>query len=324
MVSIRDVARAAGVSTATVSHVVNGTRKVSPATEGRVRQAIQELGYRQNLAARGLKTKSTQTIGMVVPNVMNHYFGSVALGVEMAMAAEGYLVSICNTAGDEGLERAHIASLVRHRVDGIILGPTVSSSALDEIVRWRIPTVLLDRESEHGLPSVRSENHRSVAEAVRHLRSNGYPVVAALVVGRLTPSVEARLRGYEEAVASAHAPMAIRLDSADGRGLLGAACAANHGAIGLIPANYQALVATLSTMRELGLRVCVDAGLISFDDFEWAGLVEPAISCMRQRVDETVLALTQSLAAVLAGEAKPADCEIPPEMVVRDSSGRRD
>lgn len=164
--TVRDVARGAGVSTATVSRVLNGDRRVAPATRDRVLSAARDLDYRMNRTARALKTRKSRTVGIVAPEFRNDFFMNVVTGIEAELHDEGYGVLLCSSDEDPGEEAARLALLREKGVDGVLLIPASSETVtLDEL--GSIPSVLVDRLVVGvDADAVLSENFEGVVTAV--------------------------------------------------------------------------------------------------------------------------------------------------------------
>src|SRR6202163_4780893 len=160
MATVHDVARHAGVSTSTVSHVVNNTRFVSDELRERVRAAMRELDYTPNAAARMLTTKRALTIGLIVSDIRNPFFASVARGVEDVAQEHGYTVVLCNSDEDVVRESACLKALETRQVDGVLLASAgVSDAHLSRLVHAGFPMVLVDRELPHlAVPAVLLDN----------------------------------------------------------------------------------------------------------------------------------------------------------------------
>ncbi|MBC7098832.1 LacI family DNA-binding transcriptional regulator, partial [Candidatus Bipolaricaulota bacterium] len=149
MATIRDVAERAGVSVATVSHVINGTRKVAPETAERVRRAMEELDYHPNAVAQSLRTRKTHVIGVVVSDITNPFFATLVRGAEDAALEAGYSIVVCNS--DETLEKEnrYVQVLRRRRVDGMLLAPVGGGEnpAIRKLARQGVPFVFVDRRA---------------------------------------------------------------------------------------------------------------------------------------------------------------------------------
>ena len=177
MTTIRDVARRAGVSTTTVSHVINRTRKVDAITAARVEAAIGELGYRPNALARSMRRGRTHTVGVILPDIANPFFGDLARWLEDALFEAGYSAIICNSDGDERKETRYLDVLLSKKVDGLLLiAASQPSEQLRHLVDTGPPTIVVDRELD-DLPvsQVMVANQHGGYLAGRHLARAGPP-----------------------------------------------------------------------------------------------------------------------------------------------------
>ncbi len=193
MKTMKDVAERARVSVSTVSHVLNGTRKVSEETRGEVLAAVEELSYRPNLLARGLKTRRTYTIGLLIPDIQNSFFTSVVRGVEDVALSRGYHLFLCNTDEDPGREDEYIRELARKRVDALMVAPSARREA--DVRRLRgegVPFVLVDRDVE-GVDAdiVGVDNRAGMRLIAEHLVELGHRRIA-MISGSLD-----KASGYE-------------------------------------------------------------------------------------------------------------------------------
>jgi DNA-binding LacI/PurR family transcriptional regulator len=205
MTTIRDVAERAGVSTTTVSHVVNGTRHVDPATAERVQAAIDELGYRPNALARSMRRGRTHTAGIVIPDIANPFFGDLARSLEDHMFERGYSAIICNSDGDAAKETRYLDVLLSKKVDGLLL---IAASQSHDWLAWLSqkgpPTIVVDRElDEPSLSQVMVANRHGGYIAGRHLLELGHRDFCVIAgPGGLGTSAR-RLEGFRSALAEA-------------------------------------------------------------------------------------------------------------------------
>lgn len=197
-VTMKDVARRAGVSAATVSRVLNNDRYILDATRDRVKAALEELGYNMNYSARGLRTHKTFSIGLVTSNLVSDYNMHIAQGVDDAMTKAGYTVIICGSGKDVEEEKVRIGMLMRKGVDGIIIMPATNVGAHYRTITDRgVPLVLVDRlADDFQTDAVLAENVEGCASAVDYLLESGFLRIG-FVAGdlRMTSSRE-RLEGY--------------------------------------------------------------------------------------------------------------------------------
>ena len=204
-VTIYDVAREAGVSMATVSRVVNGNKNVKENTRKKVLEVIERLDYRPNAVARGLASKRTTTVGVVIPDITNTYFAALAKGIDDIAEMYKYNIVLANSDEDDEKEVAVVNTLFSKQVDGIIfMGYYLTEKIRSEFSRSRTPVVLAGTvDVEHQLPSVNIDYKNATADAVRHLLKRNKKI--AFVSGPLVDDINGKIRlvGYKEALKEA-------------------------------------------------------------------------------------------------------------------------
>src|ERR1035437_10318818 len=171
-----DVAKAANVSVTTVSHVLNGTRKVHPDTEKLVRTAIQGVGYIQNSLARSLAMSAPSTIGVAIPTFSNHYFSEVVRSIESECMKNGLMMLFSDTHDDPDQELKIVQAFHQRRIDGVVLAPA-DDGRLESLAYLRnnkIPTVLVDHLLSQGFDQVGVKNKLAVQELITHLIGHGH------------------------------------------------------------------------------------------------------------------------------------------------------
>ncbi len=329
MANMGDVARAAGVSTATVSHVINGTRTVTDGTRRAVLEAIESTGYVTNMLARSLTTASTQSIAVVMSAISNPYFGRVLQGIESESVRQGYTMMLAESRDDPDHEFAVVRSMHQRRVDGIILAPSPDPRrTLDYLDSQEVPVVLADRLIDERYDQVGPENTESTAQLVDHLAELGHERIA-LVSGQggLSTTTE-RVRGYWEAMRR----NGLHLDDAllvEGRSETRAAARATTRLLGLarpptavISANNGMTLGVMQALGEAGLRVPDDVALVGFDDFPWANWFSPRLTVISQSCAEIGTISTELLLRRIAepGTA-PETHRLPSSLAHRDSCG---
>ncbi|WP_432573400.1 LacI family DNA-binding transcriptional regulator [Kineococcus sp. SYSU DK005] len=292
MVTMADVARVAGVSPSTVSHVLNGTRAVHDDTRAAVLEAIAATRYRRNAVAASLATSRTTTVGLANSVANNVYFAELVRSVARSARGLGYDVLIEDTQEDPEQELRVLQQLVDRRVDGVLLVPSrgAEREALPFLRRQGVPVVLLDRFVDAEVDQVAPENEASTRLLTEHLADLGHTRVGVVVGLRGIASSEERLRGHLGAVADRGLDASPEL-VVDGRSDVDAA----EGAVlrlmsspapptALVVGNNTMTIGTLRALRALGLRVPQDVALVCFDDFEWSDLFEPRLTAISQDV----------------------------------------
>ncbi len=329
MATIVDIAREAGVSPSTVSHVINNTRFVSEAVTQRVHDAMAALNYQPNAIARSLRTRETKIIGLVVSDITNPFFPSLIRTIEDSVFREGYSIMLCDTDERQDLEETHLRLLVGRRVDGLIVAPSSGGSEyLSALIQSDTPVVLLDRYVP-GLSAdvVQSDNVGGAFDAVSYLVGLGHRNIGILA-GRLEVSTGAdRLKGYLEALEhngierdDNYVRVAnFRRDEAEMR--TAELLSLDLPPTAIFACNNVMAAGALSAIRRNGRRVPDDISLISFDDSEWAALMNPSLTVVAQGIDELgQRAADLLLRRISRGPVRnPRRMMVTPKLIVRDS-----
>ena len=205
MATLRAVALAAGVSTSTVSHVVNGTRRVEPVTEARVLRAIETTGYQVNRIARALRRSATESVGLIISDVENPYFWDVVRGVELEARAAGFTVLLANSDDNPAREKEAVTLFRGRQVDGLMLVPTSGTSQriISEIASLDVPVVLIDRVTDLPVDQVGVENEASMRQLAEHLIAIGHTRIGFVSGLSGISTSDERLRGYKLALEGA-------------------------------------------------------------------------------------------------------------------------
>jgi len=331
IVTMADVARVAGVSVSTVSHVVNGTRKVSAPNERAVREAIQTTGYTHDRIARSLATGRTRTIGLAMTAISNHYFAELAHAIEREAAHGGYTLLLADTHDQPERELRAIRDLLGRRVDGVILAPSAEPTAALELLRSRgVPTVLIDRFVPVELDQIGTENIAPTARLVEHLAEIGHERIGMIAgLTGLTTSEE-RIEGYRRGLASSSLrfdpELVVRGDSdaEPARAVVHRLLALERPPTALVVTNNQMTIGVMRALRDASLTVPNDMALVAFDDFEWADLFHPRLTTIAQATTQLG---EQSVAMLLTRLANPdlfaRKVRLEPKFVHRESCGCR-
>jgi DNA-binding LacI/PurR family transcriptional regulator len=281
--TIRDVARLAGVSPATVSQVLNGSRPVAAATRERTLEVISQLGYRPNIFGRGLRTRRSHLVGVVLPDLSNPFYPALVRGVQDRLGSKGYHAVIGNTDGDPMRERELLAELMDRGVDGLVhVSFTLRSTDFSAIASRGVPLVVIGMAA--GFDHVHTNDFRAAFEMTTYLLDAGYSSVAHIAGPVGTGPSGPRLAGYRAAMG--------RL------GLRGPKAPVVHGDFsmpggekafvkllesGLITraifcANDLMALGVIQAAQAYGLRVPEDVAVAGFDDIYVASLVRPALT----------------------------------------------
>ena len=329
MATMADVARMAGVSTATVSHVLNGTRPVRASTREQVLSAVAATHYTPNTVARSLATARTTTMGLVLSAISNPYFGELLSAAESAAAAAGYTLLLVDPHEDPDYELTVVTRLHHHRVDGVVLAPSARpDDTLAYLARHQVPTVLLDRLIDAGHDQVGPENQASTAGLTGHLADHGHTRIG-LVAGLdgLSTTTERR-EGYRDALRSRDLPVDPELE-VGGASETVAARRATHRLLALddrptaiVAGNNSMTIGVMQALRDAGLEVPRDVAVAAFDDFAWADLFAPRLTVAAQPFDEiATTAVRLLLDRIAEPDAPPTTRRLLPRLVVRESCG---
>jgi LacI family kdg operon repressor len=290
-VTMLDVAERAGVSKASVSRFIGEDRALlSDAIALRIEQAIDELGYRPNQMARGLKRGRTRLIGMLVADIRNPYSIAVMHGVEIACRAHGYSLVVCNTDRDDEQERQHLALLRSYNIEGLIVNTLGHHrDELHELHR-EMPMVLVDRKVD-GLDSdmVGLNNPHAVEMALTHLEQRGYREVLLVTEPYDgTSSRIERVSSFQQQIAQRSKLTGAVLETSDDLAaeLQTFLKTSSAGPKALFCANGVAALASTRALKEIGCRLFEDVGLIALDDLDWYPLVGSGITALAQPTEE--------------------------------------
>ncbi|HVT53326.1 MAG TPA: LacI family DNA-binding transcriptional regulator [Dongiaceae bacterium] len=333
MATMKDVARLAGVSIATVSATVNRSAFVSPELRRRVGEAIHELGYAPDGIARSLKRGRTQLIGLIVADITNAFFTELVHVIEAAIQEAGYSVLLCDTDEDFAKERDYLKILRTHRVDGVILAPTGQPGdyAAFQSLEQRLPLVLVDRVlSELNADTVTVDNVAAAFEATAHLLDLGHREIASVTGPLHLTSAQDRLRGFRTALQQrgiAAREEFIRSGAFREEEAMAAALDLLKGPnrpSAIFVANNHMMIGVMRAISQLDLNCPRDVSIVGIDDFPWANAFKPRLTLVRQPVEEIGKTAVRMLLERRKDDAErpPVHHVLKPTLVVRDSCAR--
>jgi len=332
MVNIRDVAKLAGVSPITVSRVINNFSAVNSATRERVNEAIEELGYVPNTLARSLRSKQTCLIALVLSDITNPFWTTIARGVEDKAGENGFHVILCNTDENPEKEANYINVLLQRRVDGIILAPTTNDkNRLRAIKRHALPCVLLDRRvNGFKCDSVVSDGREGARQMTQRLIRLGHRRIAIIAGPSNISTGQERVEGYRQALREHKLPVDEGLiahgiytpDS--GYQFAKQMLKLEPKPTAIFAGNNFMAVGALQALREEGLRIPQDVALVGFDDIPQGSLISPALTVVSQPAYEMGVAAAESLLSRLSGKyrGKPRDIVFDVSIIIRESCGQ--
>lgn len=285
-VSIKDVARAAGVSPATVSRAL-GVGPVSAELRAQVAAAVQQTGYRPNLSARRLRSKHSQTIGLIVADISNPFFTAVARAVEDAAYQAGLRVILCNTDESPEKEAMYLQLMEEERVTGVIFAPTRATAEGMGAAEQKFPMVLIDRAAS-GRDAVVLDNFAAGAMLVEHLAAQGFTRITGLFGNASTTGIE-RHAGYVAAMTrlgltpvQKFVPPSVAAAEAE----VGGWFARGEAPEAVVASNGLLLMGVVRAMRAAGREMPRDLAVAGFDNESWTELVGPGLTVIEQPVAE--------------------------------------
>src|SRR2546421_8163245 len=328
MVSIKVVAQAAGVSTATVSRVLSNGLHVRPEVRERVMAAVGRLEYRPNLVARSLRSQQSNTIGLIVSDISNPFFTALSRAVEDAAYEQGFSVLLCNTDEDPEKEAIYLNLMRDTSVAGAIMSPTRRTIANFADSNLPFPIVVVDRSISNGdVDAVLLDNVDAAYRLVTHLIEQGYRRIGALC-SEMSTGLERQI-GYEKALRShGLAPRTEYMKYVAPKVEAGYAATLKmlEGAEppdALFTANSLLGAGALQAIRECNLSIPDDIALVTFDETTWASLVQPAITLIAQPTYEIGKAAAELLLQRIADPSRPArQVILKGQLLVRGSSQR--
>jgi len=333
LATIKDVAERAGVSPVTVSRVINNTANVSAATREKVELAIQELGYVPSVMARSLRSKRTRTLALMVSDVTNPFWTTVARGVEDTAQSRDYSVFLYNTDENPVKQQRYLDVVVAQRADGVIIAPYDSDAQnLAQLRQRNIPTVIIDRRIEGwDVDSVRGDSLSGAKALVQHLISLGHECIAMISGPANTSTAEDRVAGYCMALAEAGIPLDNRLimrgeyRTLSGEKLTQRVLDEGLNPTAIFAANNALAMGAIQALGERGLRIPQDIALVCFDDLPNVSRLFPFLTVVVQPVYDMGVNAAQLLLSRLdsEGSLQPRHIVLPTRLIVRHSCGSR-
>jgi LacI family transcriptional regulator len=319
MPTIYDVARAAGVSTSTVSHVINGTRYVSDKTKQRVQQAMEQLRFRPNSLARSLVRQETRTIALIVPDNVNPFFAELARGIEDHGFEAGYNVLLCNSDRSVSKELAYLDMLTSKRVDGIIyMTMSTEIDQLQQLVDLRIPIVTFDREFG-DIDAILLDNEAGAYDATRHLTELGHRRIGCIGGPDAKTRSHARVRGYEQALIEAGIaidPELIQMGAwtyETGQEAAKQLFDLHPPPTAIFAGNDMMAIGAIAHLRDRGLHVPEDVSVVGFDNVTLSAYYSPPLTTMSTPIQQ----IGEQLCRLLLGRINNQLPSIPQRSSVR-------
>jgi LacI family transcriptional regulator len=332
MATIRDVAERAGVAPITVSRVINNSGYVSESTRARVEAAVADLGYVPNVLARSLRSRRTNTLALILTDISNPFWTTVARGVEDAASSADFNVILCNTDESEVEQDKYLRVLLQKQVDGVLLVPaSCAVEPIQFVQSQNTPIVVLDRRvPDAQVDVVRGDSEGGAYQLTRLLLSLGHRQIAVLSGPGGVSTAEERVAGYRRALTGAGLDVDAALvyygkySAESGYEMAQQMLASTPRPSALFAGNNFIAIGILRALRDAGLRVPEDFALVSFDDLPANVVIDPFFTVAAQPAYEMGRQATELLLARLSEEPPTAYQEIvlSTEIIVRESSGQ--
>ncbi|GLI10628.1 catabolite control protein A [Paenibacillus tyrfis] len=335
-VTIYDVAREAGVSMATVSRVVNNNPNVKPQTRKKVFEAIERLGYRPNAVARGLASKKTTTVGVVIPDISNSIFSEVARGIEDIANMYHYNIILSNADKKKEKEIRVINTLLEKQVDGLLfMGGAITEEHIQAFKTSSVPVVLCaTADEQRTIPSVDIDHEKAAFDAVNVLLENGHRDIA-MISGTLQDPANgyARYQGYKKALEAANIPVReelVRIGNyryESGLEVTKYFLELDNRPTAIFAATDEMAIGAIHTLQDNGLKVPEDMSVISVDNIRMASMVRPLLTTVAQPMYDIGAVAMRLLTKLMNKETKDASelsqVILPHEVIYRNSVAHR-
>jgi LacI family transcriptional regulator len=331
--TIKDIARIAEVSTATVSMILNNKdENISPTTRDKVKRIVKENNYIPNTMARSLVTRQTKTIGLVIPDITNPFFPELARGAEDKANEAGYNIIFCNTDDDLDKEEKYINMLAEKMVDGIVFTHSAKRiGGLSDYGWGDIPIVLIDRDldSENVKGKVLVNNLEGAYQGVKHLLDRGYKKIAFITGALTSNTARHRFEGYKnalEAYGIPYDPKYVRVGQYRSEWGVMATTQLLEEKLpfdAVFCGNDLIAISVIKTLKDAGLSIPGDIGVVGFDDIYMASIVEPGLTTVKQPNYEMGYKAVELLIAILEKSEREIENNkiiLNTELIIRKSS----
>lgn len=329
MPTIKDVAKRVGVSTATVSHVINKTRFVSEELTAKVLKAIRELNYQPNAIARSLVKRKTHTIGIIISDILNPFYTAIVRGVEDVTYKSGYNVVLCNTDEDPEKEMLYIQILMEKRIDGLVISTAFQDGGHPLLSQLKgIPLVTVVRKIKNlASDAVLGDNSGGVYKAIDYLIQLGHRRIGIISGPTGLSSGAERLAGYKKALESHQIPIESHwikigdFKKESGYSLTKELFELSPLPTALFVTNNQMTIGALQALTELKIRIPEDISFVSFDDMEWYSFLNPPITTVEHSPYQMGKKAGEMLVRRISKkEGRPKRVLFPSKLVVREST----
>jgi len=327
-ITIRDVAKAAALSATSVSRFLNGDIVLPQTSASRIERAVRELNYQPNRLARNLSLGQSKMVGLIIPDISNPFFATLACAVEEVAFEAGYGILLCNTQNDRSRELAYLQLLSGRQLDGIVfLTSHAEDSELAEILRQNRNVVLIDEDvAGVSAPRIFSENRAGGYLATRHLLENGHRRIAFIGGPKNLLSTQERFTGFKNALQEHGLKPVSSLvrfgpyTSDYGRETAVAFLSSSKPPTAIFASSDYVALGVLNAAHRFGLEIPDALSLIGFDDMPLAELLQPPLTTIRQSARRLGAEGMKVLLQVIAGQkVKPIETRLPVELILRNS-----
>ncbi|MBN1640210.1 MAG: LacI family DNA-binding transcriptional regulator [Anaerolineae bacterium] len=327
-ISIKDIARQAGVSHSTVSRALSNSPLVKPETKARIQQLAEEMGYTPSAIARAMSTRRTRTVGLVVTTIADPFVAEVARGIEETALDRGYVVILCSSADDPEREVAAVRTLREQRVDAVIVTASRVGGFYAQLTETHVPVVLINNQQPGDYSfSVRNDDLHGGRLVGEYLAALGHRRIAYITGRESATSSQLRLTGCQQALSQVNASIAPRwIAPGDGTAPAGAQaarclCAGQERPSAILCYNDRTAMGALRAVKSLGLSVPGDISIIGYDDIDAARYLDPPLTTVVQAKYELGRRAIE-MALDLLDEADVDDVLLRPTLALRESCAR--
>lgn len=322
MVTIRDVAKRANVSVATVSRVLNNKGYISDQSRKKVKEAMEKLNYRPNAVARTLYSKSSRMLGLIMPDITNPFFPELAKAVEDKAYEHGYTVVFCNTDGDILKEEKYLEVLAQNYIDGIIL--TTNQSDLPVYDSITIPIVALDRHAKENIPTVVSENEEGANNATTHLIKCGCKFIAHIRGPQSLITSEARVKGFLSATNDSNIKSIIKesaFNIQESEKVATQMMKENPNIDGIFASSDVVAAGVIKAVNNLGLAIPRDIQIVGFDGIPMGQMLTPTLTTVKQPIyDMGALVVELLLKKIEKKEMVQSYYKLPTDLIIGETT----
>jgi LacI family transcriptional regulator len=333
LVNQRDVAKKAGVSSATVSAVINNNKFVSKRLKEKVLKAIEELNYEVDLIARSLKINRTYTIGVIVGNILSNFYSIIAKSIEDTVKKYNYSMILCNGDDDPSEELKYLKILKSNKVDGIILTPTNKNvQYINKIIESGTKVVLIDRLIEGvNCDAVIVDNRNGSYKAIKYLIGVGYKKIAAIISPIEFTTGKGRLEGYLDAIDEASLPLNSKFikigcsKKDDGINMTKELLRGSERPEVIFTGSLDLTLGAIIALKELKLNIPDDIGLLGWDDVDWSAIIDPPLTVVGQPIYDLGVKAAEILMKKIKGDKEVVNSKsliktLSTHLIVRNST----